>query len=120
MIRKIGKKGREWIRERARLIKEAVLSGRIQIINGEVWGRCEICGKWKHLDPHHKVARSQGGEHSKKNIIWICRLCHRLITDKMSKKDSTKKADWMKPHKCKSCKFVGSQYICANCGEKSI
>ena len=42
---------------------------------------CEACmyaasGK---MDLHHRKIRSQGGEHTKANLVWIHDYCHRYI-----------------------------------------
>lgn len=128
MIRKIGKKGREWIRERAKLIKKAVLDGKIQIIDGSIKGICKDCKHWHNLTPDHDLKRSQGGEHIEENIDWICNeppcWCHNKrdnMGDPNKKKiNKSKKADWQREHKCKNCKAMTRQYLCHVCGEKSI
>ena len=122
-INQVGKKGREWIRERARLIKEAIAEGRIIVrqYKGFPEGRCEDCREWRQLDPDHWKKRSQGGEHTKENIIWRCRRCHDKI-DNMpdSKKQSGKKAEWQKKHICVYCKKWTSFLLCNFCGRYSI
>jgi 5-methylcytosine-specific restriction endonuclease McrA len=75
-IKKVGKKGKEWIEDRAKLIKEAVIDGRIELIDEVVVGVCEDCKKLKPLDPDHRLKRSQGGSNDKENIDWVCRKCH--------------------------------------------
>ena len=75
-IKKVGKKGKEWIEDRAKLIKEAVIDGRIELIDKVVVGVCEDCKKRKPLDPDHRLKRSQGGSNDKSNIDWVCRKCH--------------------------------------------
>jgi hypothetical protein len=120
---KIGKKGKEWIRDRAKLIKETVISGRITIIDGEVWGKCEDCGGWYKLDPDHKKKRSQGGTNDKSNIAWICRRCHNLrdnLGDPMNKKIKKTKVNWQVEHECVNCKYRVRSLICTNCGKFSI
>jgi hypothetical protein len=37
---------------------------------------CEICERRPGTDPHHTLFRSQGGDDSEKNLLWLCRLCH--------------------------------------------
>ena len=122
-IRQVGKKGKEWIRDRAKLIKKGILLGRIQLNNGAIVGRCEDCGKWKQLDPDHRKKRSQGGSNEYENIDWVCRECHNKrdnMGDPKNKKTKNKKAEWQLPHKCISCKNLTSQLICENCGRLSI
>src|ERR1035437_371107 len=77
-IKKVGKKGKEWIEDRSKLIKEAVIDGRIELIENVVVGVCEDCKKRKPLDPDHRLKRSQGGSNDKSNIDWVCRKCHDL------------------------------------------
>jgi hypothetical protein len=77
-IKKVGKKGKQWVIDRATLIKEAVLEGRIEVIEDVVVGVCEDCKKLKPLDPDHRLKRSQGGSNDKSNISWVCRKCHEL------------------------------------------
>ena len=123
VMKKIGKKGRAWQRARAKLIKEALVEGRIEIIDGVVEGICSDCGKWRPLTPDHRKKRSQGGPHDKKNIDWICFTCHNQRDnqgDPMGKKVKSKKADWAKSHKCKKCKGITSQYLCHLCGKVSV
>lgn len=120
MINQVGKKGRQWIRDRARLIKDAVAEGKIEIIDGKVHGRCECCGKWRVLDPDHKVKRSQGGSNKASNIQWICRRCHIEKDQMASKKKKNKKAHWARPHKCVKCKIITSQLVCHSCREMSV
>jgi 5-methylcytosine-specific restriction endonuclease McrA len=37
---------------------------------------CQLCGKKRPLDLHHKIHRSQGGTDQPENLISICRVCH--------------------------------------------
>ena len=121
---KRGKKAKQWTKDRANLIKEATLEGRITIQNGYPEGICEDCGKWRPLDPDHRRKRSLGGSNDKSNIDWVCRSCHNKrdnLGDPMQKKEvKSKKADWQKEHKCKNCKVITSMYLCHNCGKASI
>lgn len=121
---KSGKKTKQWIKDRVKLIKEAVIFGRITIRNGYPEGICEDCRQWKALDPDHRLKRSQGGSNDSSNIDWVCRSCHNKRDnqgDPMQKKEkSSKKADWQKAHKCKNCKLTTSMIICHNCGKMSI
>lgn len=45
-------------------------------------GRCEWCGKYGGVDPHHIFARGLGGGHRldiEINLIALCRLCHNEV-----------------------------------------
>jgi hypothetical protein len=123
-IKKVGKKGREWLRERAKLIKDAVAEGRIEINEaGNIYGICEDCKKWKALTPDHRCSRGQGGGHEKSNIDWVCTECHRKRDqqgDPMGKKKKTKKPAWQQEHRCKNCRGITRHYICHLCGKVSI
>lgn len=122
-MRKIGKKGKEWIKARKQLIAEAVLNERITIVDGRPFGSCEDCHRAKYLTPDHVVRRSQGGSHDKSNIGWVCLKCHRKRDqqgDPMNKKPKSKKADFAKPHKCINCKQMVSFYLCPYCNKVSI
>ena len=119
----MGSKTAEWKRDRVKLIKEAVLSGRITIINNVIMGRCEDCGEWKELDPDHRKKRSQGGSNDKSNIDWVCRECHNKrdnMGDPKNKKIKSKKASWAVEHQCIKCKHLTRQLICDNCGNLSV
>ena len=129
MLKKIGKKGREWLKARKLLVKELEKTGEYRIEGTRVYGNCKDCGHHHPtpLQPDHKIKRSQGGKHTKKNIDWICNyppcMCHDKRDnqgDPMSKKPKSKKADWQRPHKCKRCKVITSTYLCHNCGEVSV
>ena len=39
-------------------------------------GLCQECGQLRKLDSHHIVSRSRGGDESKENIQFLCRVCH--------------------------------------------
>lgn len=123
-MQKIGRKTRQWIKDRSKLITDAVAEGRIVVKYGHGFseGVCEDCRKWKQLDPDHRLKRSQGGTHDKSNIDWVCRECHDKRDnrgDPMNKKPKSKKADWQKEHEC-SCGAVVSTLICPHCGRLSI
>lgn len=79
-IKQIGKKGKEWIKDRAKLIKDAIIEGRIELKNGSPYGKCTDCGHYHPLDPDHRLKRSQGGLNDKSNIDWVCNfppcMCH--------------------------------------------
>jgi hypothetical protein len=117
----------EWIRDRAALIKDAVLSGRIVVRYkyGFPEGICEDCHEWKQLDLDHRLKRSQGGKNDKSNIDWVCRECHDRRDnqgDPMKKKETNKggkKANWQLPHHCKACGRIVSMFLCNHCGKAS-
>jgi hypothetical protein len=122
-IKQIGKKGKQWIKDRAKLIKEALLEGRINKVRSQIFGYCEDCKKYKELDPDHKQKRSQGGSNDKSNIDWVCRDCHNKrdnMGDPKNKKIKNKKANWAVDHPCKKCKVKTSQLLCHNCGQLSV
>ena len=112
----------EWIKARQKLIKEALVEGRLAFVNDTLMGRCEDCGQFKPLTPDHNKKRSQGGSHDKSNIDWVCIPCHNKRDqqgDPMGKKKSKKPA-WQIRHKCRKCKFESSMYLCPSCREVSI
>lgn len=39
--------------------------------------KCTECGNTQKLEVHHKWPRRQGGSDSEKNLVTVCRLCHR-------------------------------------------
>ena len=122
-IDQIGKKGKQWLKDRAGLIKEAVLAGRIQLEDTRIVGKCEDCKEWKELDPDHLKKRSRGGSNESKNIDWVCRKCHNErdnMGDPKNKKTGSKKANWEVEHECIKCKRRGRSLICPNCGNISI
>src|ERR1035437_8705790 len=75
-INKIGKKVKQWIIDRAKLIKEAIIEGTIELRDNLPYGFCPDCRHYHYLDPDHRLKRSQGGSNDKSNIDWICRKCH--------------------------------------------
>lgn len=49
-------------------------------------GRCErVIGRWRcaneAMDPHHVLAKSQGGKHTLENLLHLCRRCHNFCKD---------------------------------------
>jgi 5-methylcytosine-specific restriction endonuclease McrA len=42
-------------------------------------GRCAECRSRvpKNVDPHHKITRGEGGDHSLDNLVLLCLKCHR-------------------------------------------
>jgi len=117
-----GKKYNEWMVARRALLKQAIKSGRIKMVDGHPEGLCEDCIKWKPLTPDHRKKRSQGGNHDQSNIDWVCVECHSKRDnqgDPMGKKE-TKKINWTKLHICVHCKYEISTLLCTNCGKISI
>ena len=43
--------------------------------------KCERCGSKRMLQPHHRIAKSQGGSNEQGNGACLCWHCHRLIHD---------------------------------------
>lgn len=119
-----GKKATQWKKDRAKLIADAVLSGRITLKNGYPEGICADCHEWHPLDPDHRLKRSLGGSNESENIDWVCRKCHNLrdnMGDPNKKKThNTKKPNWQTAHQCKHCKQTVSTLLCTNCGKLSI
>ena len=37
---------------------------------------CEICDVRPGSQVHHKKLRSQGGDDSPENLMWLCLVCH--------------------------------------------
>ena len=130
MIKRVGKKTKQWLIDRAELITQAVISRRIKIIGGKPWGICEDCKHWHMLTPDHKLKRSQGGKNDASNIEWICNApacgCHNKrdnLGDPLHKKKTNKlapKADWQSRHECKKCSWMVQTLICSHCGKISI
>jgi 5-methylcytosine-specific restriction endonuclease McrA len=122
-LKKIGKKGKEWQKARRGLVKDLKQSGEYKFVGKNVFGICPDCGCYRLLTPDHKVKRSQGGEHTKNNIEWVCLKCHDKrdnMGDPKQKKPKSNKSDWQRPHLCKKCKRMVSTLICSYCGEISI
>jgi 5-methylcytosine-specific restriction endonuclease McrA len=38
--------------------------------------RCQECGYYKHLEVHHIIPRSKGGNDEPENLITLCQRCH--------------------------------------------
>lgn len=56
------------------------LSVRAQVI-ARARNACERCGRVAPLDLHHRIKRSQGGQHTADNLVAVCGPCHLLIED---------------------------------------
>lgn len=122
-----GKKYKEWIEARDKpngLIDQAIRDGEIRrLSNGRIVGYCKDCGRFKDLNPDHKIKRSQGGSHTKDNIDWVCHDCHMKRDqggDPNKAKPPSKKADWTKLHKCKHCNANIMMLMCPDCGKMSV
>src|SRR5574343_110166 len=102
---KAGKKQNEWIKSRAKIIKQAIIEGKIRINEeGNIYGCCTDCLKFRPLSPDHRRKRSVGGSNRYENIDFVCSECHDLRDnrgDPMGKKDKSKKANWQQNHKCR-------------------
>jgi len=128
MLNKIGKKGKEWIKAKKKLIDGIRFNHKYQVIGEQVYGTCPDCFHYHKLTPDHLIKRSQGGGHEPENIEWVCNeapcFCHSKrdnMGDPKKKKPATsKKADWQKVHTCKECKVECSSLICSNCGKLSV
>lgn len=118
-MKKIGKRGADWIKARAKLIREAVADGRIDIRGNQIWGVCAECNLYRELTPHHITHRSQGGTHESTNIAWLCRKDHMKQHFGKDKKKKTKKAPWQTEHYCRMCHQPTRQLICNYCGQIS-
>ena len=134
-IKKIGKKGREWIRAKSKLIK---------IYREKGITRGENCGSRVKMSFHHRPSRaSQEAEHTFEKTRLLCWECHPFFehneeADKKlfvkprgydpknkidimaEKKSKSKKVDWQRPHKCFHCRTITSMIICHSCGKTSI
>jgi ribosomal protein S27AE len=70
VIKKLGKKGKEWIRIRPKLIKKYFEEGIT---------RCERCGSTWILSFHHIDKRSSGkAEHTFQGTRLLCASCHQI------------------------------------------
>lgn len=66
--------GRRAPRE-GRLSFEAWVTLRTAVFERDGW-RCVTCKKYRGLDAHHILPRSQGGEDVLTNLVALCRGCH--------------------------------------------
>ena len=134
MVRlKIGKKTRDWINAKPKLIKTYEKKGITS---------CENCNGKFALSFHHRPSRaSQRAVHDFKHTRLLCWECHPFFeqneeADKklfakprgynlknkiMTRREKkSKKADWQRPHKCVHCKTITSMIICHNCNKVSM
>lgn len=123
-MKKLGKKGKEWIKERKILIKEAIAEGRlVKTQEGQLQFRCADCLHWHNLTPDHSTKRSQGGKNVKNNVDWVCNeppcWCHNK-RDNMPDSKKNRKPEWEKSHKCIKCGAITRQIVCHVCKEISI
>ena len=72
-LRKIGKKGREWVTARKKIIEKAVRVGKL---DSDGYGVCESCKQFRRLTLDHIEKRSAGGKHNWENIAFLCWPCH--------------------------------------------
>lgn len=52
-----------------------------QTIRAEIFSEnpiCQNCGRWPAEELHHLVPIADGGDHSRENLIPLCRICHGL------------------------------------------
>jgi len=133
-IKKIGKKGKEWIKAKPKLIKKYQEEGIT---------RCENCGSRYLMAFHHRPKRStQEAVHDFDHTRLLCQKCHTffeqndsfdiklfvkprgyfpsLKIDIMARKSKSKKPDWQRLHKCFRCGYQCSSLICSNCGKVSV
>lgn len=126
MIRKLGKKGLEWQRERRKRIKELEATGKYVVIKTLLYGNCLDCGRYKCLDLDHRDGRSGDNPHELNNLDPVCRECHIKrhlnMADKKdnNKSEKSKKPNWQKDHSCKNCKRVIAMLLCPHCGKMSV
>ena len=127
---KAGKKTKEWVAAKRKLIADIGKTGEYKIEGRFVLGVCKDCNHYHQLTPDHKIKRSQGGTHDKSNIDWICNAppcyCHDKRDnqgDPMKKKPEAvkdKKPKWQLPHECKSCGRITYMFLCGHCGRASV
>jgi len=135
-VKRIGKKTREWFEEKDKLI---------EIYKEKGITRCENDGSWFSLSFHHRPRRSSGkAEHTFERTRLLCWECHpffenndeaderlfakprgyhpknEIMRDKNKKEKKSKKPEWERPHKCKSCKMIVSILLCPYCRKMSI
>ncbi len=127
MIRRVGKKSRQWTKDKKELLKQLEKIGTHRVVKGTVFGLCPDCGHNHYLTPDHKKKRSQGGDNSFENIEWVCNtppcMCHDKrdnMGDPKNKKIKNAKADWQKEHECKHCKTKVRTLLCSNCKKLSL
>ena len=132
-MKKIGKKTREWLKAKPKLVKIYLKKGIT---------RCENCGGTYLLSFHHRPKRSsQEAVHDYKHTRLLDQECHGFFeyndeADKRlfvkprgynpkykimkNKKNGNKKANWQIKHKCVNCKAEGSLLICSKCKKLSV
>lgn len=50
-------------------------------VPGRSGGVCEYCTRRRAQDMHHRKSRGVGGRWHPANVLHLCRVCHRFITD---------------------------------------
>ena len=132
----MGKKTREWLEAKPKLIKEYREKGIT---------RCENDGCWFGLDFHHRPSRaSQRAVHDFEHTRLLGQNCHTFFEQneemdimlfakprgynpkskidimKIKEEMKTVKSEWQKNHSCINCKQNTSFLICNHCKELSI
>ena len=70
MLKKLGKKGKAWVRDRAKLKIEFQEKGITS---------CEICGSTYILSFHHRRKRRFNDPHIFSKVILTCARCHGIL-----------------------------------------
>jgi len=130
----IGKKGKEWLKAKPKLI---------EIYKAKGITSCENCNGKFALAFHHRPSRaSQRAVHDFKHTRLLDPGCHDFFEqnneedkklfakprgynrkykiDIMAKKKKSKKPDWQQRHKCVKCKEPVEMLICPKCGHMSM
>lgn len=129
---KIGKKTKDWLKAKPKLIEE---------YKEKKITACENCGSRFFMSLHHRPKRStQNAKHDYEHTRLLCGKCHNWFEyheedDKklFSKKrgynpkdkikvgnNKSKKANWEIEHKCKHCKQIISLLLCPHCKKISV
>jgi len=137
MIRKIGKKGKEWQRAKPKIIKICI---------AKKITRCEISGSNFLLSFHHIRKRGrQEADHTFEGTRLLNQEWHTFceynkeandllikkprgfsqeyfdkFKEMANKKKKSNKQNWQTSHKCKACKTISSLLICPNCKKISV
>lgn len=124
-MRRLGKKGLEWQRERRKRLKELEATGNYKVEGTLLYGHCKDCGRWGLLDLDHIDGRGGFEPHRMENLDPICRRCHdirhgKIMSEEKKKSKGRKKAEWEMDHKCQHCKQIVSTLLCSNCGKLSV
>ena len=137
MYKKIGRKTKEWLKAKPKLIK---------IYEEKKITKCEISGSSFAIDFHHIDKRSslkavhtfEGTRFLNQDWHTFCeqneeanemlrnkprgfdKLYFEKFKEMKKQKKNTKKAEWQTLHKCVKCHQPTSLLICEKCGEISI